>query len=199
MYAKCGSLNTARQLFDKLHQRNVISWNVMIAGYAENGFCKDALKLFELMHSGTHPDRVSFTCVLLACSHVGLVDEGCKYFNSMSVTYCIMPIVDHYVCMVDLLGRAGCRQETLSFIIKMPIKPVVVVWMCLLGACRSHNNIELGVFTATILLELDSTNAATYVLLSNIYSELGRWGESQMVRKLMKDKRGSKDTWMQLD
>ncbi|XP_057854729.2 pentatricopeptide repeat-containing protein At2g13600 [Cryptomeria japonica] len=189
MYAKCGSIHMAREVFDQMSQKNVISWNAMIVGYAQNGFCKDALQLFELMkHSGTHPDDVSFACVLLACSHAGLVDEGCKIFNGMSDTYYIMPTINHYVSMVDLLGRAGYLEETLNFIFKMPIKPVVVVWTCLLGACREHKNIGLGVFVATFLFELDPKNSATYVLLSNIYAEGGRWVEVQMVRGLMKDR-----------
>ncbi|XP_057832181.2 pentatricopeptide repeat-containing protein At5g27110-like [Cryptomeria japonica] len=189
MYAKCGSIDKARELFDKMPERNVVSWNAMIAGYAQNGFCKDALKIFELMkHSGTYPDIVSFACVLCACSHVGLVDEGCTYFNHMSNSYCIIPTVDHYVCMVDLFARAGYLEDTLNFIIKMPVKPVVVVWMCFLGACRSHMNIGLGVFTSMMLFDLDAKNAATYVLLSNIYAEVGRWDEVEMVRRLMKDR-----------
>ncbi|XP_057873721.1 pentatricopeptide repeat-containing protein At3g24000, mitochondrial [Cryptomeria japonica] len=208
MYIKCGSIQKARKLFDKASQRDLVSWTVMIAGYvqhgfvekaletfwqmqlagyAQNGFCKDALKLFELMkHSGTYPDHLSFTCVLLACSHAGLVDEGCKYFNSICDSYCIVPSIDQYVCMVDLLGRAGYLKETLNFIIKMPIKPVAVVWMCLLGACRPHENIGLGVFTATHLLVQDPTDATTYVLLSNIYAEVGKWGEVQMGMKSWK-------------
>ncbi|XP_057837809.2 pentatricopeptide repeat-containing protein At1g11290, chloroplastic-like [Cryptomeria japonica] len=189
MYAKCGSIDKARELFDRMPQRDIIAWNAMIAGYAQNGFCKDALKIFELMkHSGTNPGIVSFACVLYACSHAGLVDEGCMYFNYMSNPYSITATVDHYVCMVDLLARAGYLEDTLNFIIKMPVKPVVIVWMCFLGACRSHMNIGLGVFTATLLFDLDPKNSATYVLLSNIYAELGRWGEVQMVRRLMKDR-----------
>ncbi|XP_057873705.2 pentatricopeptide repeat-containing protein At4g30700-like [Cryptomeria japonica] len=189
MYAKCGSIQKARELFDKMPERNTISWNAMIVGYAQNGFCKDSLKLFELMkHSGTHPDHVSFACVLLACSHTGLVDEGCKYFSLMNDSYCITPTIDHYACMVDILGRAGYLEETLNFIIKMPIKSVMVVWVCFLSACRAQKNLGLGVFTANLLFELDSKNAATYVLLSNIYAEGGRWDEVQMVRRLMKDK-----------
>ncbi|XP_057837804.1 pentatricopeptide repeat-containing protein At3g09040, mitochondrial-like [Cryptomeria japonica] len=189
MYAKCGSIDKAHKLFDKMPQRDVVTWNAVISGYAQNGFCKDALKIFELMkHSGTYPNIVSFACVLCACSHAGLVDEGCAYFNHMSNPYCITPTVDHYVCMVDLLGRAGYLEETLRFIIKMPVKSVVIVWMCFLGACRSHMNIGLGMFTATLLFDLDPKNAATYVLLSNIYAEMGRWGEVQMVRRLMKDR-----------
>ncbi|KAH9310398.1 hypothetical protein KI387_025433 [Taxus chinensis] len=188
MYAKCGSIHKAREVFDEMPRKDVFSWTAMIAGYAQNSFCKDALQLFEVMKlSGTYPDRVSLVCVLLACSHAGLVNEGCKYFSGMSDSFCITPTIDHYVCMVDLLGRAGYLEETLNFIIKMPIKPVVVVWRCLLGACKAHKNIGLGIFMATLLFELDPQNAATYVLLSNIYAEVGRWGEVQMVRKLMKD------------
>ncbi|XP_057837432.2 pentatricopeptide repeat-containing protein At1g11290, chloroplastic-like [Cryptomeria japonica] len=189
MYAKCGSIYKARELFDRMPQRDAISWNAMIAGYAQNGFCKDALKTFELMkHSGTYPDAVSFACVLYACSHVGLVDEGCTYLNQMSNPYCIRPTIDHYVCMIDLLARAGYLEDTLNFIIKIPFKPVVVVWMCFLGACRSHMNLGLGVFTAMLLFDLDPKNASTYVLLSNIYAEVGCWGEVQTVRRLMKDR-----------
>ncbi|XP_057834772.1 pentatricopeptide repeat-containing protein At5g39350-like [Cryptomeria japonica] len=189
MYAKCGSIAKAHKLFERMPQRDIISWNAMIAGYGQNGFCKDALKIFKLMkHSGTYPDIVSFACVLCACSHAGLVDEGCTYFNQMSNSNCITPTADHYVCMVDLLGRAGYLEDALNFIIKIPVKPKVVVWMCFLGACRSHMNIGLGAFTATLLVDLDPTNAATYVLLSNIYAEVGRWDEAQMVRRLMKDR-----------
>ncbi|XP_057858097.2 pentatricopeptide repeat-containing protein At2g13600-like isoform X2 [Cryptomeria japonica] len=189
MYAKCGSIHKARELFDTMPQRDVISWNAMIGGYAQNGFCKDALKIFELMkHSGIYPDIVSFACVLCACSHAGLVDEGCTYFNQMSHSYSITPTVDHYVCMVDLLARAGYLEDTLNFIIKMPVKPVTLVWLCFLGACRSHMNIGLGVFSAMLLFELYPKNAASYVLLSNIYAEVGRWDEVQMVRRLMKDR-----------
>ncbi|XP_057825159.2 pentatricopeptide repeat-containing protein At4g13650-like [Cryptomeria japonica] len=189
MYAKCGSIDKAHELFDGMPQRDVISWNAIIAGYAQNGFCKDALKIFELMkHYVTYPNAVSFVCVLCACSHAGLVDEGCTYFNQMSNRYRITSTIDHYVCMVDLLARAGYLEETLNYIIKMQIKPLVVVWMSFLGACRSHMNIGLGVFTATLLFDLDPKNGATYVLLSNIYAEVGRWGEVQLLRRLMKDR-----------
>ncbi|XP_057858136.2 pentatricopeptide repeat-containing protein At3g24000, mitochondrial-like [Cryptomeria japonica] len=189
MYAKCGSIHKARELFDKMSQRDVVSWNTMTAGYAQNGFCKDAFKVFELMkHSGIHPDHGSFACVLFACSHAGLVDEGCKCFNGMIDSYCISPKIDHYACMVDLLGRAGYLEETLNFIIKMPTNPVADVWMCLLGSCRSHKNTRLGVFTATLLFELDQKNTAAYDLLSNIYADVGRWDKVQKVRRSMKDR-----------
>ncbi|XP_057847984.2 pentatricopeptide repeat-containing protein At3g26782, mitochondrial-like [Cryptomeria japonica] len=184
MYAKCGSIQKARDLFDKMQNPDVAAWNAMIAGYAMHGYSKEAIKLFELMkHSGTNPNHVSFTCVLFACCHAGLVDDGCQYFNGMN-----MQAINHYVCMVDLLGRAGYLDETLNFIIKMPIKPDLVVWMCLIAGCRSHKNVKLGEFVATHLFELESKREAPYVLLSNIYAEVGRWRDIQKVRKLMKDR-----------
>ncbi|XP_057840083.1 pentatricopeptide repeat-containing protein At2g13600 [Cryptomeria japonica] len=203
MYAKCGSIQKARKFFDTMPQRDVVSWTAMITGYAMHGYAKDALRLFELMkNSGTYPDYVSFICVLFACSHVALVDEGCKLFNSMSESYGIMPTIDHYVCMVDLLGRAGYAEEALNFVIKMPIKPNVIVWMCLLGCCRSVKLIGLGEFVATLLFELDPINAAPYLFLSDIYAEEGRWDGVQRVRKLIKD-RGIKKipgcSWIEVD
>ncbi|XP_057826528.2 pentatricopeptide repeat-containing protein At2g13600 [Cryptomeria japonica] len=189
MYAKCGSLQKARELFDKISQRDSILWSAMIAGYAMHGFYKDAFELFTIMKlSGIYPDHVSFGCVLLACSHAGLVNEGCKYFNSICDSYCIIPSMDHYVCMVDLLGRAGYLEEALNFIIKMPIEPAVVVWTCLLGSCRLHKTIGLGEFTATLLFGLDPKNSTPYILLSNIYAELGRCSDVQRIRKLMENR-----------
>ncbi|XP_057866832.2 pentatricopeptide repeat-containing protein At3g26782, mitochondrial-like [Cryptomeria japonica] len=194
MYAKCGSIQKARDLFDNIDHPDVASWNAMISGYAMHGYSEDASKLFELMRrSGVELDHVSFVGILFACSHAGLVDEGCTYFNHMRYTYCILPSMDHYVCMVDLLGRADYLEEALNFTIKMPIKPDPVVWVCLLGACRSHKNLGLGEFVAILLLELDLKNAAPYVLLSNIYAEVGRWADVQKVRKLMKNT-GNKKT-----
>ncbi|XP_057870782.1 pentatricopeptide repeat-containing protein At4g02750-like isoform X2 [Cryptomeria japonica] len=189
MYAKCGSIDRARQLFDKMPQRNVVAWTVMIAGYAQNGLVERALETFnEMQLAGVKPTSITFVCILFACSHAGLVNEGCKYFDGMNDSYCVIPTMDNYVCMVDLLGRAGYLDETLNFIIKMPIKPPAVVWATLLGACRSHKNIGLGVFTTTLLFELDPKYTAPYVLMSNTYAEVGRWDEVLKARRLMKDR-----------
>ncbi|XP_059067355.1 pentatricopeptide repeat-containing protein At2g13600 [Cryptomeria japonica] len=189
IYTKCGIIHKARDLFDKISERDVVSFNAMIAGYAMHGYGKDALKLFEFMkHSGIYPNHISFICVICACSHAGLVDEGCNYFNSMSEFYCILPTTDHYVCMVDLLGRAGYLEEALNIIIKMATKPTAVVWTCLLGACRSHKKMGLGAYTATFVFELDPKTAPPYVLLSDIYADVGSWSDIQIVRKLMKER-----------
>eukprot|EP01018_Ginkgo_biloba_P001598 Gb_35887 [translate_table: standard] len=189
MYAKCGSIENARNLFEKMHQRDVISWTAMIAGYAMHGSGKEALKLFEQMQqSGMNPDRVTLVGVLSACCHAGLVDEGRQYFDCMSQYYRITPAMEHYSCMVDLLGRAGHLDEAHDFINKMPMKADATVWGCLLGACRLHRNIELGECVAERLFELDPKSAAPYVLLSNIYAAAGRWDDIERVRKMMKDK-----------
>eukprot|EP01018_Ginkgo_biloba_P007728 Gb_21234 [translate_table: standard] len=203
MYAKCGSIEKAWDLFDKMQQRNVISWTAMIGGYAMHGCGKEALELFDQMqHSGMNPDGVTFVCVLSACCHGGLVDKGLQYFDGMIQYYHITPTMEHYVCMVDLLGRAGRFDEAEDFINNMPVKPDATVWECLLGACRIHNNIALGERVAEWIFKLDSTNPAPYVLLSNIYAATGRWDDTKNVRRMMKDKRIKKTpgrSWIEVN
>eukprot|EP01018_Ginkgo_biloba_P002764 Gb_31266 [translate_table: standard] len=189
MYAKCGSIQKARDVFDKMDKRNSVSWTTMIGGYAMHGYGKKAIKLFEQMqHSGMHPDHVTLVCLLSACCHAGLVKEGWHFFENMSKCYHITPAMEHYVCMVDLLGRAGRLDEAEDFIDKMPIKPDITVWRCLLSACRVYNNVELGERVAERLFELDPTHAAPYVLLSNIYAAAGRWDDTENVRRMMKER-----------
>eukprot|EP01018_Ginkgo_biloba_P025605 Gb_06568 [translate_table: standard] len=203
MYVKCGSIEKARELFDKMHQRNTVSWNAMIGGYAMHGDAKEALKLFEQMQrSGMNPDHVTLVCVLFACSHAGLVNEGWRYFDCMNQSYHITPAMKHYVCMVDLLGRAGRLDEAQDFINKMPLKPDATVWKCLLGACRVHNNVELGESVAGRLFELDPKDDAPYVLLSNIYAAAGRWEDTENVRRMMKERKVKKVpgcSWIEID
>eukprot|EP01018_Ginkgo_biloba_P032090 Gb_22770 [translate_table: standard] len=190
MYAKCGSIEDACHVFNKMPVRNVVSWTSMIVGYAVHGCGKEALQLFEQMrHSGTHPDHVTFLGVLSACCHAGLVDEGWQYFDCMSQYYHITPAKEHYGCMVDLLGRAGRLDEANQFINEMPIKPDAVVWGSLLGACRIHTNVELGKCAAEHLLELDPENGAHYVLLSDIYAAAGRLDDIEKVWKRRKDRK----------
>eukprot|EP01018_Ginkgo_biloba_P009799 Gb_07723 [translate_table: standard] len=203
MYAKCGSIQDARKVFDKMPEQNVVAWNAMIVGYAMHGYGKEAIQLFEQMqHSGTKPDNVTFIAVLSACCHAGLVDDGWQYFDCMTQDYHITPTVEHYCCMVDLLGRAGHLYEAYDFINKMPIKSNVAAWASLLGACRIHNNIELGERVAECLLEADHANSAHYVVLSNIYAVAGRWDDGEKVRKMMKDRRVKKMpgcSWIEVD
>eukprot|EP01018_Ginkgo_biloba_P036926 Gb_11578 [translate_table: standard] len=189
MYAKCGSIKDARKVFDKMCRKDAISWNAMIVGYAMHYCGKEALELFkEMQHSSIKPDRITFVGVLSACCHAGLVDDGRLYFDRMSQDYNITPTLDHYCCMVDLLGRSGHLDEAENFISKMPMEPDAAVWGSLLGACRVHTNVELGERVAERLFESDPKNAAHYVLLSNIYAAAGRWDDVEKVRKMMKDR-----------
>ncbi|XP_057841861.2 pentatricopeptide repeat-containing protein At3g22690 [Cryptomeria japonica] len=189
MYGKCGTIQKARYLFDKMHHRDVVSWTAMITGYSMHGCGKEALELLEQMKtSGVKPNEVTFVCVLSACSHAGLVDEGYQCFKDMSEFYKIIPRMEHYSCMVDLLGRAGRLDEARDFINQMPVQPKAAVWKSLLSACRLYNNIELGEWAAEHVFELDWKNAAPYVLLSNMYAVAGRWDTIERVRRMMKDR-----------
>lgn len=190
MYGKYGSIDMARKLFDIMHERDVVSWSAIIAGYGIHGAGEKALELFsEMQKAGLSPDNVTFVCVLSACSYAGLLDEGWQIFDSMIRDYDIRPSVEHYACMVDLLGRVGRLDEAEDFIKKMPLKPDAGVWGALLGACRIHCNIEVGGRVAEQLFCLEPDNAGHYVLLSNMYAAAGRWDDVAKVRTKMKDKR----------
>eukprot|EP01018_Ginkgo_biloba_P006827 Gb_25737 [translate_table: standard] len=195
MYAKCGSIEDASQVFDKLPERNLAAWNAMIIGCAQHGRTKEALQLFsQIQLAGMKPNDITFLCVLSACSHAGLVDEGRLYFDSMSQDHGITPRAEHYACIVDLLGRSGHLQEADDFIKQMPFEPIASVWGALLGACRMHGNMELGKLAAEKLFEMDPQNSGTHVLLSNIYAAAGRWDDVAKVRKMMKDRGVKKET-----
>jgi pentatricopeptide repeat protein len=189
MYCKCGSIEVAHKVFDSMYQKDLVSWNSIIAGYGMHGYGEDALAFFHQMHQiGVKPDHITFVAVLSACNHAGLVDKGRQYFNCMSQDYCIMPRMEHYACMADLLGRAGCLDEAYSFIKKMPLEPSADVWGALLGACRTYNNIELGENVADILFKLKPEDTGYYILLSNIYAAANRWDDVAKVRAVIKDR-----------
>eukprot|EP01018_Ginkgo_biloba_P026430 Gb_07153 [translate_table: standard] len=189
MYSKCGDIELAHLVFDKMSRRDVVSWNALIVGYGMHGHGENALELFNQMKlSGMKPDHVTFLAVLSACCHAGLVDEGWQYFDSMSLNYHTTPGLQHYACMVDLLGRAGRLDEAHDFIKKMPVEPRANVWGALLSACRTYCHIELGKCAAEHLFELEPENPGYYVLLSNIYAKAGKWHEVTRVRTMMKDK-----------
>ncbi|KAH9326423.1 hypothetical protein KI387_006601 [Taxus chinensis] len=189
MYTKCGSIENSRQMFNKMFKTDVVSWNTMISGYGMHGQGEDALMLFsQMQQTDINPDYITFICVLSACSHAGLVEKGWEYFECMSRDYCITPKEQHYACMVDLLGRAGCLDEAEDFIKKMPYGPGASVWGALLGACKIHHNIHLGEHVAKQLFHLEPDKAGYYVLLSNIYAASGRWDDVSKIRTLMKDR-----------
>ncbi|CAL8115741.1 unnamed protein product [Prunus armeniaca] len=189
MYAKCGAVHTARKLFDMMDERHVTTWNAMIDGYGTNGLGKAAVDLFNEMEKGTiKPNDITFLCVISACSHSGLVEEGLQYFASMKEDYGLEPAMDHYGAMVDLLGRAGQLSEAWDFIQKMPMEPGITVFGAMLGACRIHKNVELGERAADKIFELNPVEGGYHVLLANIYSTASLWDKVAKVRKMMEKK-----------
>ncbi|CBI38358.3 unnamed protein product, partial [Vitis vinifera] len=189
MYAKCGPVVTALDIFLEMPGKNLVSWNVIIGALALHGCGLEAIKLFEEMQAdGTLPDEITLTGLLSACSHSGLVDMGLYYFDRMGVIYRVPREIEHYACMVDLLGRGGLLGEAIELIGRMPMKPDVVVWGALLGACRIHGNVEIGKQILKQLLELEPHSGGLYVLISNIYWEAQRWEDVKKIRKLMIDR-----------
>jgi pentatricopeptide repeat protein len=182
MYAKCGSMEDACRVFNKLPSHDVVSWNALLGGYAMHGHGKEVLKNFEQMcEEGVQPDDITFICLLSACSHAGLVIEGLCCYASMSTIHKISAKLEHYTCVVDLLGRAGHLQEAEDMIKAMPYNPNVAVWMALLGSCRIHGNVEMAERVVKQVIELEPENAAGYVLLSNIYAAAGNRDLSRML------------------
>ncbi|KAK9075521.1 hypothetical protein SSX86_003845 [Deinandra increscens subsp. villosa] len=190
MYSKCGRIDYASCFFESMRVKNVYSWNSMIAGYARHGNGDKSLKIFNKMKlEGQIPDYVTFIGVLSACSHMGLVDQGFDHFNSMSEVYGLNPKMEHYSCMVDILGRAGELEKMSDFLNKMPMSPSVLIWRTVLGACCRSNSeraTSLGIRAGSKLLELDPNNAVNYVLLSNMYAIKGKWEDMRKTRYLMK-------------
>ncbi|KAE8702943.1 Late embryoproteinsis abundant (LEA) protein-related [Hibiscus syriacus] len=262
MYAKCGDIVSARQVFEIIDEKCIFLWTSMIAAYTHHGYPAEALDLFKgLLRTDLKPneatiasilsacadlgslsigneikryvesnglassrqvqtslihmyckcgridkaedvfaDPVVFTSVLLACSHSGLVEDGLKYFKSMKTDYGIEPRIEHYTCLVDLLGRAGHFELALKTIQKMPLQVQAKVWVPLLSACRKHSNIELGEYVAKKLLDLNPGNTSSYVLTANIYTSGGKWKEAAITRSMMRNKGLVKEPgWSQIE
>ncbi|XP_050368129.1 pentatricopeptide repeat-containing protein At1g08070, chloroplastic-like [Argentina anserina] len=188
MYAKCGNIEAAKQVFDGMEDKSLASWNAMITGLAMHGEANAALELFSKMgDEGIKPDDITFVGVLSACNHGGLVDLGRKYFSSMTKDYNISPQLQHYGCMIDLLGRAGLLDEAEALMKTMEMKPDGAVWGSLLGACRTHKRVEMGEYVAKHVFELEPENAGAYVLLSNIYAGAGMWDDVARIRTTLND------------
>ncbi|KAJ8751762.1 hypothetical protein K2173_025943 [Erythroxylum novogranatense] len=203
MYLKCGMIDEADRYFSEMTSRNVISWTVMITGYGKHGLGEKAITLFKKMQlDDIEPDDVTYLAILFACSHSGLVEEGQRYFSRLCADHRIKARVDHYACMVDLLGRAGRLKEAKNLIDTMPLKPNVGIWQTLLSSCRVHGDLDIGREVSNILLNLDGNNPVNYVIVSNMYADAGCWSESQRIRELVKIKKLKKEaglSWIEID
>ncbi|PKA61213.1 Pentatricopeptide repeat-containing protein [Apostasia shenzhenica] len=189
MYFKCGNVDEAYKIFQEMPQKDAVSWNTMIAGYARHGFGDNALQVFDMMRTTEiKPDGVTLVGVLCACSHAGLVNKGIDYFYSMHQDFGIKPKAEHYTCMIDLLGRAGRLSEAQSLLKDLPFEPDATMWGALLGASRIHHDFELGRITAEKIFEMEPDNAGMYVLLSNLYASSGSWDDVGKLRVMMRDR-----------
>ncbi|KAL3818224.1 hypothetical protein ACJIZ3_004129 [Penstemon smallii] len=190
MYGKCGEIELAREIFDSMNEKDVVSWNVMISSYGMHGHGKSAVELFDLMeqYSNVRPNELTFLVVLSACAHAGLVEEGKFLFNRMKEYYSIEPTLKHYACVVDLLGRSGDLVEAEGLILSMPTAPDAGIWGSLLNACKMHNNAEMGIKIGKCAIEADPENDGYYVVMSDLYSSVGMWNEVERMRKVMKDR-----------
>jgi pentatricopeptide repeat protein len=184
MYAKCGRIQTAKKVFDSIRHNDVSVWNAMINGLASHGLGSDALALFSKMEmENVLPDSITFIGILTACSHCGLVEQGCKYFDLMRNCYSIEPQLQHYGAMVDLLGRAGLLEEAYAIIDSMPMEPDIVIWRVLLSACKTYKKPGVGEIA---IAKISRLRSGDYVLLSNIYCSVKRWDTAERVREMMK-------------
>ncbi|KAA8522409.1 hypothetical protein F0562_013230 [Nyssa sinensis] len=189
MYSKCGRLDLACRAFLTITEESVNSWSAIIHGLGMHGYGEAALMSFiKMLKRGINPDGVCFLVVLSSCSHTGMLSEGYKVFEYMVRHFGLVPKMEHYVTMVDLIGRAGFIDEAFQFIGRMPIEPDISIWGAFFGACKIYGKFDIGISTER-LVELDPKTAGYYKLLVNTYASKGRWDEVHQVRRLISEKR----------
>lgn len=203
MYAKCGRMVSVWEIFKQMTVKDTVIWNAVVSGLAMHGHVKSAFCCFgQVEKLGIKPDGNTFIGLLCACTHAGLVDDGRKYFHSMTQLYSLEPAIEHYGCMVDLLGRAGLLNEAHSLIESMPMKANAVIWGALLSGCRLHRDTNLAEHALKQLIELEPWNPGNYVLLSNIYASNNKWDDSEKIRSSMNERRMQKIpaySWIEID
>ncbi|KAB1225392.1 hypothetical protein CJ030_MR1G015668 [Morella rubra] len=202
MYAKCGRLCEARKVFYNLTTRNLVSWNTMLMGYAQHGFGKEALEIYNIMQrKGIEPNDITFLGVLSACGHVGLIEEGWHYFNSMIRDHGIAPRTDHIASVVSLFARKGQTKRAFELIRSFHLDHDKVVWRCLLSGCKIHKDLALARYAAEKILTIDPEDISAHITLSNVYAEAKMWNAAAKVRSLLKMKDLKKDigySWAEL-
>ncbi|KAK7410967.1 hypothetical protein VNO78_02245 [Psophocarpus tetragonolobus] len=199
MYSRCGNIDRSVKVFYEMPHRNVVTWTALINGLAVHGRGREALEAFYGMaESGLKPDRLAFKGALVACSHGRLVEEGWRIFNSMLSEYGVEPELEHYGCMVDLLGRSGMVLQAFQFVERMRIRPNSVIWRTLLGACVNYNQLMLAEKAMERIKEMDPHHDGDYVLLSNAYGGVGNWVKKEGVRNAMRESRILKEPGLSL-
>nr|VDD52582.1 unnamed protein product [Brassica oleracea] len=202
MYGKCGEVVYARSIFDEMLNKDLTSWNIMLNSYAINGDIEEEIKLFDTMiESGVAPDGITFVALLSGCSDTGFTEYGLSLFERMKGEFRVSPALEHYACLVDILGRAGRIQEAVKVIESMPFKPSGSVWGSLLNSCRLHGNVSVGEIAAKELFVLESLNPGNYVMVSNLYADAKMWDKVDKIREVMKQRGIKKEagcSWVQV-
>ncbi|CAA7407756.1 unnamed protein product [Spirodela intermedia] len=203
MYSKCGNMEDSLRMFEELQERDVVAWNAMIGGYSQHGLGEEALRIFARMRAEkVNPNQATFVAVLRACAHIGSLEEGMTHFSSMSRDFGVDPQLEHYSCMVDLLGRSGRPREAMELILGMPFEADAVIWRTLLSVCRARGYLEMAEVAAGEVLRLEPEDSAAYVLLSGAYAEAGRWDEVSRLRRTMRERRMKKEpgcSWIEVE
>ncbi|XP_054795825.1 pentatricopeptide repeat-containing protein At2g20540-like [Prosopis cineraria] len=190
MYSKSGRLDMAIRIFDEIFEKDVFSWTTIISGYAYHGKGQHALEVYsQMLESKVTPNEVTLLSLLTACSHSGLVLEGKMLLRRMIHYHHLKPKIQHYGCLVDLLGRAGFLEEAKQMIELMPIEPDAAIWRCFLTACLAHGNLKLAVTVGRKVIELLPSDVGVYMLLWNVYHAANMWKEALEIRKLMRARR----------
>ena len=202
LYGKCGDTDKARSVFDVLSELDVVSINSMIYAYAQNGFGREALQLFQRMKQlELDPNGMTFTSLLLACKNAGLVDEGCQIFSSFRNNHNIELTRDHFNCMIDLLGQSR-RLEEAAILIEEVRNPDVVLWRTLLNRCRIHGEVEMAEKIMRKVHELAPGDGGTHVLLTNLYASAGKWNQVIEMKSTIRDlklKKSPAMSWVDVD
>ena len=201
MYGKCGSIEEALSVFEAMPVKNEATWNAMISAYAHHGQAQEALSLFDQM--SVPPSDVTFVGVLSACVHAGLVDQGRRYFHEMSFTFGLVPKIEHYTNVIDLLSRAGMLEEAWELMGKFPGKPDEIMLGAILGACQKRKDVVVGVKAMRMLMAMEEAkNAGNYVISSKVYAEMKMWDECAKTRALMRERGVVKTpgcSWIEMD
>ncbi|CAM0878306.1 unnamed protein product [Alopecurus aequalis] len=188
-YGRCGSLVSARRVFDLVEERDVVVWSSVVSAYAFHGHGDVAMSLFKRMElENVRPDGIMFLGVLKACGHAGRADDALTYFDVLTQTFGVEASGDHYSCLVDVLGRAGRLHQAYQVIQTMPVSVTAKAWGALLAACRKYGDVGLAEIAARALFELEPENAGNFVSLANIYSGLGMHEEAERVRRDMEQR-----------
>ncbi|KAK9747612.1 hypothetical protein RND81_02G003100 [Saponaria officinalis] len=195
MYSRCGELSCSRLIFDEIETKNLVSWTAMISAYGHHGKGKESISMLQQMRvNNIVPDEGTFTSILTACSHAGLVEEGREVFRQIHQEYNIKPVLAHYACLVDLLSRAGNLEDAYETICSMKVKPTVDIWASFLSGCRVHGNVTLAEVAGEKILQLNPDGVGGYICLSHIYADEKRWTDVEKVRDMVQSKGTTKPT-----